>query len=622
MKKHINSRNLAIFLAVLFVLLHYYIRTYNYQNWNNILGWDILSYYLYLPFNFIYHDPGMVNQLVIEKIFNQYHPSGTFYQAYQIPNGNWVSMYTLGFAILFAPFFFIAHLWATISGNWPADGFSYPYQFCIGNGVMIYIVAGIFVLRKVLLHFFNDRITSIVLVMLLLGTNYFIEAVDDSCMPHAMLFTAYALILWLTIRWHEKPVMKTAALLGLLLGFTILARGSEIVCLIIPICWNIYNKQTFQAKIKLLVEKKSQLLIAVLCASIVPVIQMIYWKHITGSFIFQSYQNTEGFDWNGEHIMKVLFSYKKSWFLYTPMIILPIIGIFFMRKMAKPIFPAIGIFFIANFYLIASWAAWWQGGSFGMRYFVESYAVMAIPFGFFFKKIAEQKFIVKSMAGALAGFLLFLNLFQTWQFENWMIDGYAMTKAYYWRIFLKTTVSAEDRKLLEVDRMGFKAEETFTNEGDYLKRNIGFYNFDELNTTPVDAVFNDTTVAESKPNSCRLTKDRIYSPAFRMPFDAITQKEHAWIRVSFDYFANDAIKEAQPSLVIHFDHHNRHTYKYKGWDIEKLSFRNNEWNHYSVDYLTPYPLSTDDNLQVYIYLRGQKEFNFDNLQIEAFERKW
>lgn len=622
MNKYFNSKYIAVFLAVFFLIIHYIIKTYNYQNWNNILGWDVLSYYLYLPFTFIYHDPGIVNQLVIERIFDQYHPSGTFYQAFQIPNGNWVSMYTLGFAILFAPFFFIAHLWATLSGNWPADGFSYPYQFCIGNGVMIYIVAGIFILRKVLLHFFSDAITSIVMVLLLFGTNYLIEAADDATMPHAMLFTAYTLILWLTIRWHEKPSMKTMAWLGLIMGFTILARASEIVCLLIPLLWNVYDVPSLKEKIKLILANKSHLIIGILCFCIVPAIQMVFWKNITGSYIFYSYQNAEGFDWNGEHIMKILFSYKKSWFVYTPMIILPIAGIWMMRKMSKPIFPAIGIFFLANFYFISSWAAWWQGGSLGLRYFVESYAVMAIPFGFFIQKVSEQKFIVKGLVGLITGFLLFLSIFQTWQFENWMIDGYSMTKAYYWKIFLKTKVSAEDKKLLEVDRNGFKADESLNNPVDYVKRTIGFYNFEDVNSTFVEEAFRDSTISFSKPFSCKLTKDRIYSPAFRMPFNAITSKEHAWIRVSFDYFADDKLKQAQPSIVIHFDHHNRYTYKYKGWDIEKLSFKENQWNHLSVDYLTPYPLHESDILQVYVYLRGKEDFHFDNLHIEALERKW
>ena len=89
-----------------------------------------------------------------------------------------------------------------------------------------------------------------------------------------------------------------------------------------------------------------------------------------------------------------------------------------------------------------------------------------------------------------------------------------------------------------------------------------------------------------------------------------------------DYFASADLMDAQPSLVVQVDHHRRHTYKYKGWDIEKLAYKINEWNHCSFDYLTPYPLCVDDNVEVYLYLRGQKAFNYDNLHIEAFERKW
>src|SRR6188508_2641378 len=117
MKKYINSQSVCVFISILIFILHYYIHTYNYNNWANVLGWDVLSYYLYLPFTFIYNDPGLINQSVVEHIFQIYHPSGTFYQAFHLPNGNWISTYTLGFAILFMPFFFIAHLWALMSGG-------------------------------------------------------------------------------------------------------------------------------------------------------------------------------------------------------------------------------------------------------------------------------------------------------------------------------------------------------------------------------------------------------------------------------------------------------------------------------------------------------------------------
>ncbi len=620
-QKYFNSKGLAIFISLLILFLHYYIRTYNYGNWVNVLGWDVLAYYLYLPFTFIYHDPGMTNQAVVDHIFQTYNPSSTFYQAYKIDNGNWVSMYSIGFAILFSPFFFIAHAWASISGSYPADGFSFPYQYIIGNGVMIYIVAGVFVIRKVLLHFFSERITCLVMLCMLLGTNYFHEATTNDTMPHAMLFTAYSIILWLTIKWHQQPNYKAANWLGFILGLTILSRGSEIVAIFIPLLWNIYDRKSLLEKLNLIRLNYRQLLFAVACAFITPLIQMIWWKAITGSFIFQSYQNTEGFDWGGDYISKVLFSYKKSWFVYTPMIMLPIIGIYFMRKLERKYFLAFAIFFLTNFWLLASWAAWWQGGSFGMRYFVESYAVMAVPFGFFIKRISNTHFIAKSAIYLVACFFLFLNLFQTWQFNNWMIDGYAMTKEYYWKIFLKTHATDEDKKLMEIHR-DFKSEEHFANPDDYNKKTIGFCDFEKINSISIEDKFIDTTVFVSPPNSCKITSEHIYSPTFRMPYSSISKKEHFWVRVNVDYYPVYDLKESPVSLVINFNHRNRYNLKYKGFDFGKDGYKLNEWNHLTVDYLTPYPLTLDDEMQVYVYLKGDKPVYIDNLHIEAFERKW
>ncbi|NOT38465.1 MAG: hypothetical protein HOP11_13920 [Saprospiraceae bacterium] len=452
MKKLASSYNLAILISTLFVFLNFYIRTFVYNPPWNVLGWDVLSYYLYLPYTFIYDDICMQNVQLIKALIEQYNLSGTYYQAFQIPNGNYTPMYTLGMAVLFSPFFFLAHLYISLFGGYPADGFSLPYQVAIGNGVMIYIVAGIFLIRKVLLFFFNDTIVSWSMILMLLGTNYFHEATSDGTMPHAILFAGNAWILWLTIKWHQNPNIKTISLLGFALGFCILLRGSEIFTILIPLIWGISSTESLKRKWKLLLQNKNQIFIGMACFMIIPIIQMIYWKIVTGQFVFYSYQNTEGFDWDGRHLMKVLFSYKKSWFLYTPMIIISILGIFFMRKLGRPHYFTFLIFFLANFYLIASWAAWWQGGSFGMRYFVESYAMMCVSLGYFLKWLMSSKSWVRISISSFIGFFLFLNLFQTWQFNNWIIDGYAMTKDYYWRIFFKTKVTDEDKKLLEVNR--------------------------------------------------------------------------------------------------------------------------------------------------------------------------
>ena len=621
MNKYINSRNLAILISLFILVAHYIIREFNYNHWSNMLGWDVLAYYIYLPTTFIYGDPGMVDQSIIDHIFQTYNPSGTFYQAFQLPNGNWSSMYTLGYAVLYSPFFFIAHIWALLS-EYPADGFSFPYQFTIANGVMIYIILGVFFIRKVLLKLFSDRITMMVMLFILLGTNYFHETLADECGPHAMMFACFALILYLNILWHEKPRGKIAFWLGLVLGLSILARGSSIIIVFILILWNVYSRKTFLNKIQLIKSNWKQLVIGLVGISIFPLIQIIFWKKITGEFIFNTYQVTPGFDWLEPHVIKVLFSYKKGWLLYTPMIAFPIAGLFFIRKYNKNIFLPIIIFFLLSFYLISSFGTWWQGTGYGSRYFVESYAVMAIPFGYLIKWIRRHWLQISAFV-LLGTFFLFLNLFQTWQANNWIIDGYTMTKKYYWKAFLKTKVSAEDRRYREIER-NFKGVETFTNPQDYTKRTVGYLDFDSRNTINFDPGFVDTTNFFSAPNSYKISTANIYGPTFKIPYNKLTGREHAWIRVGFKYITKHDLNESPASLVIEMNHNKgQYIEKYRNWNLEKYDFKVNQWNDFSVDYLTPYPLSVkNDIFKIYVYIRGDKEIYIDNMHVEVFERKW
>jgi len=76
--------------------------------------------------------------------------------------------YSMGMSILYSPFFFIGHLYAKIS-DYPADGFSLPYQYAIFIGGQVFTVTGIIALRKVLIQFFSDKITAITMTIIVLG---------------------------------------------------------------------------------------------------------------------------------------------------------------------------------------------------------------------------------------------------------------------------------------------------------------------------------------------------------------------------------------------------------------------------------------------------------------------
>ncbi|MBK8652918.1 MAG: glycosyltransferase family 39 protein [Haliscomenobacter sp.] len=156
-----------------------------------------------------------------------------------MPNGNYVLKYSCGQAILFSPFFFLAHCYAKLNDTFPADGFSVPSQFMISMGCLLMAFLGMWVLRRILLRYFSDSSVAVSLILLVLGTNYFEYGTLGSALTHSNLFTLYALLILLTIRFYEKPTYWKAVGIGGLVGLAALVRPTEILSALIPLLWGL-----------------------------------------------------------------------------------------------------------------------------------------------------------------------------------------------------------------------------------------------------------------------------------------------------------------------------------------------------------------------------------------------
>ncbi len=583
---------------------------------DNILSWDIFGYYLYLPLTFIYNDLGINNENIIHEIIDKYHNSATFYQAIKLPAGNYIMKYSMGMSILYSPFFFIGHLFAKLSTH-SADGFSLPYQYAIFIGGQVFTVTGIIALRKVLIQFFSDKITAITIVIIVLGTNYFYHSSfhGQNAMSHNFLFTTYAIIIWLTILWHRSQKLKYIILLGIACGLTILSRPSEIVCLAIPLFWGVWNKETVIEKFNLLVRQKKQVILLLIILLIIGSLQFIYWKIFTGKFLFNSYGANagEGFEFLNPYTLKVLFSFRKGWLIYTPVMIFSILGLAGLYKKNRAIFYPLLFYFIANLYIVSSWSCWWYAQSFGQRALIQSYPVMAISLGYFLFYLKNKKRNFRIAIYFVMFAFIVLNLFQTWQFIHGIIDSDRMTKDYYFKVFGKTNADEEDKKLLLIKR-SFDGKENFINEEEYNRKLLQKREFENLKTK-ISIRF-----VLSGKKSVLLDSSNIYSPVIEASYREITDQDHAWIQASAYIYPTGNINTNPFSLVIHFEH-NGYAYKYKAFDSEKMNLKLNEWNRICFDYLTPEVRRKTDNLKVYIWHRGKGELFVDDLQVDIFEPK-
>jgi len=604
MRYNYSIKHLLFLLCCILVVLRFL------MNPINMLTWDVFGYYLYLPSYFNYSDLTLSNHEWLTDIVDKYKTTSTLYQIYMVEAGKWVIKYTMGLSILYAPFYFIANAIAEPLG-YPADGFSLPYQYSITIGGLIYAIIGLFYFSKVLLHFFSRNVASIVLILVFFGTNYFqLTIYDGTLLSHNFLFAFYAILIYYTIKWYDDKKIKYAVFIGLTVGMITIIRPTEAICILIPLLWSPKMDNYFTSKLQLLKSNFVQIMILFFCAFIVVIPQLLYWKEITGSYFYYSYTNPgEGFDFLAPHTYNFLFSFRKGWFIYTPIMIFAFVGMYSLYKKNRGLFYAILIFIILDIYISSSWTTWWYaGGSFSSRSLVPAYVLLAIPLGFFVEKIKLSSTYIKIVVGFIGLFLITLNLFQTWQFENNILSKERMTIDYYFAIFGKIQVEEKDKKLLLVDRSTETFQE-FNNKEDYQSELVYENHFDEN----IDTASNNTGVFI-------LDKDNKFSPGIDIKYKDLTRYDHAWIKISTKVFIPEGYDEETPLLVATFNYKNQ-PYKYRAYGIEKDDIKYNDWNHISFDYLTPEIRTDEDNLKVYLWHRGDRQILVDYLTIYIYQAK-
>lgn len=585
---------------------------------SNIISWDVFGYYLYLPGVFIHKDIGYHDISVVQRIIEQYGSSGSLYQLSETTSGAWVNKYPMGMAIMYLPFFLIGHLIAGFT-NFPADGYSLPYQYSLIYGSMLYVFAGIYFLRKVLLEFFTDTVAAVVIIAIFFATNYLNQVVSGMAMPHVYLFSLYAVIIWLTIRWHQEPGMGKTFLLGIVMGLCILSRPSEIICLLIPALWGVTSFWKVNERIKFLFRHWKHLLVIGIILICIGSLQFTYWKYTVGKFFYNSYNNPgEGFEFLSPFITQTLFSIRKGWFIYTPIMLFSVAGLFFALRSNKGVALPVTLFFVLNLYITASWSNWWYGDSFGQRALIQSYALMALPLGYFYQWALSAKPSIRNTIIGLSIFFLFLNLFQTWQLHKGIVHPSRMSRPYYFATLFNTKPSVEKQRLLLVERPQ-NVHEFFTNPEEYSSRLLLFEDFENphkfADSLPVK--FKEW-YARSGRFSFRCDSVNIYSPVFGAPFSEITHQDHAWVRVHLWVYPVHSLQENPGSLVMAFDHKGRE-YKFRATNLENLDLELFKWNHIQMDYITPEVRKNNDRLRVYYWHRGNREIYIDDLMIEIFE---
>ena len=176
-----------IYLLVI-TSLGYGISTKKYRS-GDIIQWDVVSYYAYLPAIFIYKD---LSFDFVKDLPDDFE--GTIWPI-PMSNGIHTLKYSIGTAIMILPFFIVAHIYSSLAGI-EANGYTWPYHFFILVAAIFYLLAGLLYLRKVLLNYFSENIVVASLVILALGTNLLYYSTIDPGMSHIYSFFIFSAFLF------------------------------------------------------------------------------------------------------------------------------------------------------------------------------------------------------------------------------------------------------------------------------------------------------------------------------------------------------------------------------------------------------------------------------------------
>ena len=400
-----------------------------------VFNWDEGGYYAYLPSAFIYHDLGRADSL--DRLAQAAAPGKPRNLGLRpLPNGNVISKYPIGVAVGELPWFAGAHAYARLQAD-PANGFSRPYQQAIMVGGLVYGLLGLWLLRRLLLRFFADGPTAWAVAAVGLGTNFFNYISYDAAMAHGVLFLWQVALLWCTVRWYETLRPRWALGIGLFLGLAVLCRPTEILYVLLPLAWGITSWQALRQRPALLGRHAGQLALAAVVGLAVLSIQLLFWRVTSGHWLLYSYGD-EHFDFLHPHLLEGLFSFRKGWLLYTPLVLLMLLGLPAARRRVPGVVAPVLLLLPVVLYVTFSWEQWWYGGGFSARPLVSLYPLLALPLA---ALLARTQATGRGWRALRLGLALGigLNLWQTWQYAAGILLYDHNTAELYFRNFFHTS---------------------------------------------------------------------------------------------------------------------------------------------------------------------------------------
>jgi len=378
----------------------------------------------------------------------------------------------------------------------------------------------------------------------------------------------------------------------------------------LPVLWGVGSLAAARAKLALLRTRWPDVLLLAAGGLLGVLPQGIYWKWATGHWLFYSYGD-QHFSFLRPHVWAVLFSFRKGWLIYSPMLALALAGFGPLWRRHRGLAVPVLVYFILNLWIVSAWDIWWYGGSIGCRALVPSYAVLALPWGAGVAWLLAPGRRVRWPLAAAAAAVLFidLNLFQNWQYARSIIHPEEMNRAYYFAIFNKTMPSEADYAKLDEAHSGLPRPERY-----YHPRSLGKLDFEQATPETMPGVSNQQ--AYYSRQSYFSAGERPYGPALTVGLAAAGVWPGDYVRASCRVFSDYGAWGNKLVMAVERD---GKALAWYGVRLHNPSSISRGWNQAYFDARVPAEARPTDVLKVYVLNEGGAACFVDDIEATVME---
>ena len=591
------------------MLLFIVVQLWQGSNARHTIDGDGSGYYSYLTTVFRYKTTDFKSVFEYEKTRRGLDYMGHYFHEY---NGKVVNKYYAGTAVLMMPFYGMASLLSKLA-NMPIDGYNILFQYAVAFAAAFYLAVGLLLVNALLKTFaINKPIRVLTLLSLLLGTNLFYYAFMHPAHSHVYSFAAIAGFAYFARLFMLHGNTKALYSMSLMLGIVALIRPTNLmIVLLIP--FFAADFQTVKQRFISFFKKPLVTFWALFFFLMFFSIQIIFNYLQTGEFILYTYKN-EGFHFLQPATWSFLFSYRKGFFVYTPLMLLLFSGVIVLYRHSKfQTYWFLG-FLVVLVYILSSWWNWFFGDSFGMRAMIDYYPIFAILLALGYSAL------LKIRAGKifLSVFLLLvvpLNLVQAYQYEVGILHPDSMTKEKYWHVFFKT-----DKAYRNV--LGSQPEPVFKSLSSY--KHLDFY----MDMESVSPVWTSNGIqlsgeAHSGMYLAQIDEKNAFSPTLVLANSHLLSTESAmYVSAHLMYRELKTNAAAKAIMVYAATNKSNQLVFYKSQKIKQLPDETtNSWRYAEFGMKVPAWNSEVSQVKVYIWNPDGTAFQLDDFAVNIYYKE-